>query len=79
MADEAKPATGSSTSEFKLTVLAFIIGTVLDAVATVLHSLQDAGMSAPWFAIALAVLGTVTQVAALFGYTKSRTLVKTNP
>lgn len=67
---------GRTTSEYRLTVIAMTIGTILDGAAAVLHGLQDGGVSAPWFSIALAVLGTVTQVAALFGYQKSRTLLK---
>ncbi len=77
MADDIK--TGTQTSEFKLTVAAMIVGVLLDAGAAIIHSLQDAGTNAPWFAVALAVLGTLTQVAALFGYQKARVLVKTNP
>ncbi len=73
----ADPTTsGTSTSEFKLTIVAFIIGSLLETVAGVMHSLQDAGQGASWFPMVYAVLGALTQIAGLFGYTKSRTLVK---
>lgn len=74
--DTNPAAAGSSTSEFKLTIAAMIVGTLLDAAAGILHTLQDAGVSAPWFTIALACLGTITQIFALFGYNKGRVLTK---
>jgi hypothetical protein len=67
---------GTSTTEFKLTVAAMILGVVLETVATVLHSLQDAGVDKPWIPAVLAVIGALIQMASLFGYTKSRTVVK---
>lgn len=76
MADTTPATSGTSTSEFKLTTAAMVLGAVLEGVATVLHTLQDSGISAPWFSVALVALGAVIQVASLFGYQKSRTLVK---
>lgn len=73
----ADPTTsGLSTSEGKLTLVAVIVGTILDAAAGLLHTLQDAGHAAPWFPAVLAVLGVALQLVSLLGYQKSRTLVK---
>jgi hypothetical protein len=77
MADETNPtAPGGTTSEGKLTKVAFAVGLVLESAAGVLHSLQDAGQVAPWFPTVLAVIGVLLQIATFFGYTKSRTLLK---
>lgn len=77
MADETTPAApGMSTSEGKLTLMAVIIGTILEGLAGVLHSVQDAGHAAPWFPAVLAVIGVLLQLASLLGYQKSRTLLK---
>ncbi len=77
MADETNPAApGNTTSEFSLTRIALIVGALLETAAGVLHTLQDSGVAAPWFPAVLAVLGALIQVAGLFGYVKSRTLVK---
>ena len=74
MADPTTP--GISTSEGKLTVVAMIVGSLLEAIAGVLHTVQDAGHAAPWFPAVFAVVGVLLQVASLLGYQKSRTLVK---
>lgn len=76
MPDTNPAASGPATSEFKLTAVAVVIGAILEGVVGVLHSLQDAGMSAPWIPAVLAIIGVVLQVATLLGYQKSRTLVK---
>lgn len=76
MAETSPAAPGGSTSEFKLALVGMILGALMDAAGGILHTLQDTGMTSPWFAIAIAVLGTITQVMALFGYTKSRTIIK---
>jgi hypothetical protein len=82
MTEPAKPvetnpsAAGHTTSEFKLTALAMIVGSILEAVAGVMHSLQDAGMGASWFAMAFAIIGALIQIAGLAGYQKGRTLLK---
>lgn len=67
---------GSTTSEYRLTLAAIVIGTVAEAVAGILQSLQAQGVAAPWFPTALLVVGLVMQVAALFGYQKARAVVK---
>lgn len=67
---------GSQTTEFKLTLLAQLVGIVAEAAAAVLHTLQDAGHAAPWFPAVLVAVGLVLQVVTLLGYQKSRTLVK---
>lgn len=76
MADETTPSTGFSTSEGKLTLVAVIVGTILDAVAGVLDSLQSAGHGATWFPSVLAVCGVLLQLVSLLGYQKARTLFK---
>jgi hypothetical protein len=69
-------AAGTSTSEFKLAAVAMVLGTILEGAGAVLHALQDAGVQAPWIPAVLAALGVILQVASLFGYTKSRTILK---
>ena len=78
MADETTPTTtpGTQTSEFKLTAIVMIVGLALESVSTVLHTLQDGGVSFPWFNVVLAACGALLQICSLLGYTKSRTLVK---
>lgn len=77
MADETTPAApGMSTSEGKLTVVAMVVGTLLESAAGLLHSLQDAGHAAPWFPAVLAIVGVLLQLATLLGYQRSRTLLK---
>lgn len=76
MADTNPTAAGPSTSEFKLTALAIVIGSILEAVAGVMHSIQDAGMGASWFAMVFAILGALIQIAGLAGYQKGRVLLK---
>ena len=77
MAEETPAPTGASTSEFKLTAVLVVIGGVLEAVATVLHSIQSAGSAAPWIPAVLVVVGALLQLFSSLGYVKSRTLVKT--
>lgn len=76
MADTNPSASGGSTTEFKLTALAIIIGTALESVAGVMHSIQDQGLGASWFPMVFAVLGALVQIAGLAGYQKGRTLLK---
>ena len=76
MPETSPSAPGLATSEGKLTLIAVIVGTILEGVAGVLHTLQDAGQAAPWFPAVLAVVGVLLQLASLLGYQKSRTLVK---
>jgi hypothetical protein len=75
--EQTSPAdAGTTTSEFKLTAIAMVVGVCLEAAAGVLHAIQDAGVAAPWIPAVLAIVGALIQVASLFGYQKSRTLVK---
>lgn len=80
MADETPTtnpsAPGTSTSEFKLTLIAFVLGTLLEGAAGVMHTVQDAGHGASWFPMVFAVLGALTQILGLFGYQKGRAVVK---
>lgn len=69
-------APGNQTSEFKLTRIALVLGAALEGFAGILHTLKDAGVEAPWFATALLVVGAAVQIASLFGYQRSRTVVK---
>lgn len=72
----AETTPGMTTSEGKLTLAAVIIGTILEGLAGVLHTLQDAGHAAPWFPAVLAVVGVLLQLASVLGYTKARTVLK---
>lgn len=76
MADTNPTASGPSTSEGKLTLVAIILGTVLEGLAGVLHAVQDAGHAAPWFPAVLAVVGVLLQLATVLGYQKARTVLK---
>lgn len=76
MADTNPAGAGSSTSEFKLTTLVVIIGTILEGAAGVLHALEGA-VAAPWIPAVLAIIGMLLQVASVLGYTSSRAAVKT--
>jgi hypothetical protein len=74
--DTNPAAPGSSTSEFKLTIVAFVIGSLLELAAGIMHSIQDAGQGASWFPMVFSVLGALTQILGLFGYQKGRAVVK---
>lgn len=76
MAETNPSAPGLSTSEGKLTLIAVIVGTLLDAAAGLMQTLQDSGHAAPWFPTVLATLGVLLQLASLLGYQKARTLLK---
>lgn len=69
-------ASGRHTSEWTVTKIALVVGAVLEALATGIHSLQAGGVNATWFAMALAVIGVVLQAATFFGYQKGRATVK---
>jgi hypothetical protein len=71
-------APGPQTSEFKLTVVALIVGAILEGASAVLHGLQEAGTQAPWIPGVLAVIGALLQVASIFGYQKGRAVVKSS-
>lgn len=76
MADTNPTATGPSTSEGKLTLVAVILGTILEGLGAVLHQVQDAGHGAVWFPAVLAIIGVLLQLATVLGYQKSRTVLK---
>lgn len=67
---------GSKTSEFRLTKYVLIGGAVLEALALVLHSLQEQGLGGQVVVTALLVVGVALQVASLLGYQRSRATVK---
>lgn len=70
------PTPGNNTSEYRLARLAFVIGTVADGFAVILHSLQLNNISAPWFGGAILGLGIILQIVSVLGYTKARTDLK---
>jgi hypothetical protein len=80
MADTTNPlAPGAQTTEGKLTIAAFVVGTVLEGGSAVLSKLAEGHLvdpSARWYTIALAVVGVVLQVLTLAGYNKGRAQVK---
>lgn len=76
MAETTPTASGMTTSEGKLTLFAMVLGTLLEALAGVLHTLQDAGHAAPWFPAVLAIVGVLLQLASVLGYQKARTVLK---
>lgn len=74
MAETNPTKQGLKTSEGKLTAAAMILGAVLEGLSVVLHSLPST--DAPWFPMALAVVGMLLQVCSLFGYQKARATIK---
>jgi hypothetical protein len=72
---EQKP--GSATSEFKLTAVVVLVGTVLDAIGISLEALRDNGIvTASWLSPVLVVVGSLLVLGKALGYTRSRTLLK---
>lgn len=69
-------ADGTQTSEFKLTVVAQVLGAILEAASVALHTLGDAGLGGSIVSVALVVVGVLLQIATLMGYQKARTMVK---
>jgi hypothetical protein len=67
---------GLKTSEFKMSAAVVFVGAALEATAAALHSLSDAGVTAPWFSSVLAVVGALMMVLTALGYTKGRSVVK---
>lgn len=76
MADTDPTKSGLATSEGKLTIVVMVAGAVLEAVAGILHTLQDVGAAAPWFPSVLAGIGALLTVASALGYQRSRTALK---
>lgn len=71
---ELKP--GFKTSEFWLTVLAFVVGMACETFAGALEMSQQAGVERGWFGAALAACGFLLQIVGLFGYQRARSAVK---
>lgn len=67
---------GALTSEFKVTMLAQVVGIIVEGIAAILLALQSTGVIAGWIPMTLAVLGLLTSVATVLGYQHSRTAVK---
>lgn len=76
MADAQKP--GTATSEFKLTAVVVILGTVLDFIGITLETLQGQGIlpSGGWLSSVLVVVGSLLVLGKALGYTRSRTMLK---
>lgn len=79
LVDQTNPGdAGHTTTEFKLTVAAMVIGTLLEgSVIPILNSLKDSYPNALWIAAVLGICGVAVQIVSLFGYQKSRATVKT--
>lgn len=76
MAD-AQVTTGSTTSEFKLSVVIIAIGTALDVAGIILGAIAESGaVRWPWLPAALVVVGTALSLFTTMGYQRSRTLLK---
>lgn len=67
---------GKHTTEWTLTLIAQVLGGVLEMAATAIQTLQAGGVNATWFAGVLAIIGVVLQVATAFGYVRGRAIVK---
>lgn len=74
------PTPGAQTSEFSLTKLAMIIGTIATILFGLLSQVQGlipgGSKEAGYIAAALAVCAMALKLASLFGYQSSRTDVK---
>lgn len=79
MAAQTDPlASGISTSEGKLTIAICLVGAALEAFGGVLSQQLDAHPSVLWLGIASLVTGAAVQVLSLLGYTKNRSILKSN-
>lgn len=79
MAVQTDPlASGTSTSEGKLTIALCIVGVALEAFGGALQSALDSHPNTQWLAIASLVTGAAVQLFSLLGYSKNRTALKSN-
>lgn len=68
---------GVKTSEFWLTSIAMLLGMILESVAIPLIEKAVAADGANmWLPVVLILAGAAVQICALFGYTKSRAVLK---
>lgn len=72
-----EPTPGIKTSEFLVTAVLLILGSILDGAGIVLNALQESGtVQAGWLPVALVAAGTGLMLVKALGYTRSRTMVK---
>lgn len=78
MSPSTDPETaGLSTSEGKLTLLAFAVGTVLElAVIPALQALKDTYPQSAWVVFGVGLAGALLQVVSVLGYQRARTQLK---
>jgi len=69
-------APGVQTSEGKLTIAAVILGTLLEGLGAFLTHEQAVHQTTVGWSVAVAIAGAMLQLCTIYGYTKSRTLVK---
>jgi hypothetical protein len=67
---------GTKTSEFSLTAVSVVLGACMEGAAVVLNQLQANGIDRPWIHSVMIVCGMLLQAASIFGYQKSRTVLK---
>ena len=79
MADQTDPlASGASTTEGKLTIALVVVGGALEAFAGVLSQASTEHPNVTWIAITSLIVGAGTQVFSVLGYSKNRSLLKSN-
>lgn len=79
MAVQTDPlASGTSTSEGKLTIALCLVGVALESFFGVLTQQVDTHPNVQWLGIASLVVGATVQLFAILGYSKNRSLLKSN-
>lgn len=71
------PTPGKETSEFSLTKLVLIVGSVVTGAGVVLEGLAQAGVGEKWIGLALVIVGSLTNLLRIAGYQSGRNQFKT--
>jgi hypothetical protein len=72
----SSPGAGKESSEFQLTKMVVIVGTVVTALGGVLEVLAQVGVGEKWVGIALMGIGVAAKVLRVAGYEKGRNDLK---
>lgn len=70
------PDSGTSTSEFKITVVIIVIGTLMEGFSAFLTQLQTVNPAATWIGTSLAICGALLIVLKALGYSNGRVALK---
>lgn len=80
MADTNPLASGKTTSEYSVTLIASILSilvTVVGVASNFIDVAKQAGVGGKWFTIAATVVGTLGTILSALGYQVARSNVKT--